>query len=90
MTVKDGKAILTFNNVDAGFNRFDDIEGFEICGADKKFVPDTGVWLEGRRVVVTSNLVKETVAVRYCFKDFQIGNLANGDNLPVIPFRTDK
>ena len=90
MTVKDGKAILTFNNVDAGFNRFDDIEGFEICGADKKFVPATGVWLEGRRVVVTSNLVKEPVAVRYCFKDFQIGNLANGDNLPVIPFRTDK
>ena len=41
MTVKDGKAILTFNNVDAGFNRFDDIEGFEICGADKKFVPAT-------------------------------------------------
>ena len=67
-----------------------DIEGFEICGADKKFVPATGVWLEGRRVVVTSNLVKEPVAVRYCFKDFQIGNLANGDNLPVIPFRTDK
>jgi sialate O-acetylesterase len=29
------------------------------------------------------------VAVRYCFKNFQIGNVKNAANLPLFPFRTD-
>ena len=89
MQVKDGKAILSFNHVGAGYNRFEGIEGFEICGADKNFV-SAQASISGYNVVVSSSLVKDPVAVRYCFKDWQLGNLASGDNLPVIPFRTDK
>ncbi len=89
MEIKDGKAILSFSHVGAGFNRFEDIQGFEIAGADKKFVPAHAA-VTGRRIEVSSPLVKEPAAVRYCFKDWQLGNLASGDNLPVIPFRTDK
>ena len=40
-------------------------------------------------IVVSSPKVKHPVAVRYCFRNFQIGNLKNHRNLPVIPFRTD-
>jgi sialate O-acetylesterase len=29
------------------------------------------------------------VAVRYCFHNFQIGNLGNTRGLPLVPFRTD-
>ncbi len=89
MEVKDGKALLSFSHVGAGFNRFEDIQGFEIAGTDKKFVPAHAA-VNGRRIEVSSPLVKEPAAVRYCFKDWQLGNLASGDNLPVIPFRTDK
>jgi sialate O-acetylesterase len=33
--------------------------------------------------------VKKPVAIRYCFKNFQIGNLKNAAGLPLFPFRTD-
>ena len=38
---------------------------------------------------VSSPEVKAPVAVRYCFKNFEIGNLKNQGGLPLIPFRTD-
>jgi sialate O-acetylesterase len=75
---------------------FEQMEGFEIAGADKVFYPATarhfwqpggGYWDEA--IIVTSPKVKQPVAVRYCFKNFQIGNVKNGGNLPLFPFRTD-
>ena len=46
---------------------------------------------EGNKsIMVSSSEVPEPVAVRYCFKSFQIGNLKNMRGLPVVPFRTDK
>ena len=30
------------------------------------------------------------VAVRYCFHDFQPGTMIGGNELPLIPFRTDE
>jgi len=33
--------------------------------------------------------VKKPVAVRYCFRNFQLGNVKNGAGLPLFPFRTD-
>jgi sialate O-acetylesterase len=38
---------------------------------------------------LTSPEVKNPVAVRYCFRDFQIGNVIGGYELPLMPFRTD-
>jgi len=40
-------------------------------------------------IVVKSDEVKEPVAVRYCFRNWQLGNLANQGGLPLFPFRTD-
>ena len=75
---------------------FDQIVGFEIAGNDKKFYPAEAkhFWREGggywdEAIIVTSPKVKKPVAVRYCFKNFQIGNVKNGANLPLFPFRTD-
>ena len=39
------------------------------------------------QIVVSSPKVAQPVAVRYCFKDFEIGTLIGGNGLPVIPFR---
>ena len=75
---------------------FEQMTGFEIAGEDKVFYPATashfwqpggGYWDEA--ISITSPKVKHPVAVRYCFKNFQVGNVKNGGNLPLFPFRTD-
>jgi sialate O-acetylesterase len=84
MEIRDGKARIRFKYMDQGFNR-----GFEICGADKVFYPADAVVENQFALVVSSEKVPEPVAVRYCFRDFQPGNLADTRELPVVPFRTD-
>lgn len=89
--VAGGKAWITLSPVPTGYNRMKDIEGFEICGADRVFHPAQvaiGPAPEFR-LIVSSPAVAEPVAVRYCFKDFVLGNLADTRGMPVIPFRTD-
>lgn len=75
---------------------FEMIEGFEIAGNDRVFhpakaqhfwQPGGGYWDEA--IIVSSPEVKQPVAVRYCFKNFQMGNVKNAANLPLFPFRTD-
>ena len=77
-------------------SRFDDIQGFEVAGADKVFhpakaehfwQPGGGYWDETIRI--TCPEVKNPVALRYCFRNFLLGNLKNGAGLPLFPFRTD-
>lgn len=41
------------------------------------------------QIKVTCDKVAQPVAVRYCFRDFQPGNVANLRELPLYPFRTD-
>ena len=75
---------------------FEQIEGFEVAGEDRVFYPAQaqhfwqpggGYWDEA--IIVTSPVVLQPVAVRYCFRNFQLGNVKNGANLPLFPFRTD-
>jgi sialate O-acetylesterase len=77
-------------------SRFEDIQGFELAGEDRVFhpakaehfwQPGGGYWDEA--IKLSSPQVKKPVAIRYCFKNFQIGNVKNGANLPLFPFRTD-
>jgi len=90
MEIKDGKAFLTFNYTQDGFSREKGIKGFEIAGSDKVFHPATAITdLNKKIIVVSSDEVKEPVAVRYCFRNFQIGNIYNNRELPMVPFRTD-
>ena len=77
-------------------NRFEDIQGFELAGADKVFHPAKAVhfWQPGgnywdETIKISCPEVSQPVAVRYCFKNFQIGNLKNAAGLPLFPFRTD-
>jgi len=89
MSVKNGKAILSFTHADSGLEAQDgELKGFAICGTDKKFV-----WakaqIEGATVIVSSPEVSEPVAVRYGWADFPVVNLWNKAGLPATPFRTD-
>lgn len=93
MEIKDGEAVLTFDHVReaGGFNRSEGLEGFEICGADKVWHPaEVRIQPFFNRVIVKSGEVPEPVAVRYCFKNWQRGNLAGANGLAVEPFHTDE
>ena len=64
------------------------LEGFAICGEDKKWV-----WadakIQGKTVVVSSDKVLAPVAVRYAWADNPTCNLYNNAGFPASPFRTD-
>jgi sialate O-acetylesterase len=90
MEVKDGKIILSFNYAPDGFNRENDIRGFEICGSDKVFVPAVArLDNNNLKIILSNDQIPAPVAARYGFSNFQPGNLANTRELPVVPFRTD-
>ena len=105
MEVKDGKAVISFNNLcepndqsdPRSFNWLDDqgqvvrsVKGFEIAGTDKKFHPAKARLLwSDNQVEVWSEDVKDPVAVRYCFNNYSETNLKTTLGQPVVPFRTD-
>ena len=62
--------------------------GFEVAGADKKYVP-AEARIEGSTVVVRADSVASPVAVRYGWADSPRCNLFNPDGLPASPFRWD-
>ena len=101
MTFKEMKIVgdtvkVHFDNEFGAYNRFEGIEGFEVAGEDKVFHKATAkhIWQEGNDrwnecIAVTCPEVKKPVALRYCFRNFQLGNMANAGGLPLFPFRTD-
>jgi sialate O-acetylesterase len=89
MTVKDGKAVLSFKHAGKGLEAKDgELHGFTIAGADKKFY-NAKAEIQGDSVLVWSDEVKEPVAVRYGWANCPVVNLWNKDGLPASPFRTD-
>ena len=88
----DGKAIVAFDNARAGlFPTFEQLEGFEIAEADKKFYPAKAkVVGRSNKVEVQSEQVPQPIAVRYAFRNY-VGNitLRNTFGLSAFPFRTD-
>jgi sialate O-acetylesterase len=89
MKVADGKARVTFDHVGGGLKAEGEIRGFEVAGADGKFVPAKAV-IEGTEVVVSADGVAEPTVVRYNWAAFPDGNLYNAEGLPAVPFRTKK
>ena len=89
MKVIGSQVEIEFQNAADGLvSHGEEIKGFAVAGADKKFV-----WAQGRidrsKIVVTSAEVNVPVAVRYAWGDNPEGNLFNRAGLPASPFRTD-
>ncbi|MEI2722251.1 MAG: sialate O-acetylesterase [Verrucomicrobiota bacterium] len=89
LAIKGNQAILHFDHARKGLEaRGGVLQGFAICGEDRKFV-----WAKaeivGDTVVVSSPEVPHPVAVRYGWADFPEVNLWNKEGLPASPFRTD-
>ena len=90
MKVDGSSIVLKFDHIGGGLvaKGGEELKGFSIAGADRKFV-----WadakIEGDKVVVSSDKVSEPVAVRYAWADNPVCNLYNAEGLPASPFRTD-
>jgi sialate O-acetylesterase len=90
MNVNGNSIVLEFKYVGGGLVAKDgeDLKGFAVAGADRKFV-----WADakivGNTIVVSSDQVTEPVAVRYAWADNPVCNLYNTEGLPASPFRTD-
>ncbi len=65
-----------------------ELEGFSICGEDKKWVWARAT-IEGNTVVVSSPAVPKPLAVRYAWADNPTCNLYNAAGLPASPFQTE-
>jgi sialate O-acetylesterase len=62
-----------------------EVTGFEVAGADGKFVSATAK-IEGETIVASSPAVPEPVSVRYGWANSPQCNLFNGEGLPASPF----
>ncbi|HXT59072.1 MAG TPA: prolyl oligopeptidase family serine peptidase [Pirellulales bacterium] len=91
MEKKDGKIVITLDHAAGGLRLFDVHEprGFAIAGADRKFVWASAKIIGPSQIEVSSDQVKEPVAVRYAWADNPISNVYGADGLPLTPFRTD-
>lgn len=89
MKVKGDRIELTFDHTGSGLKAADEgLTGFEIAGADRKFVPATAV-IAGKRLVVSNPAVSRPAAVRYAWSNLARATLFNLEGLPASSFRTD-
>ena len=70
------------------YNPNGEVEGFAICGEDKRW-EWADAKIEGNGVVVWSDKVAKPVNVRYAYASNPTCNLYNQAGLPAAPFRTD-
>jgi sialate O-acetylesterase len=92
MEIEKGCIILRFTNTGSGLmakDKYGYLKGFSIAGLDQRFVW-AKAFIENGQVIVSSELVKDPVAVRYAWADNpDDANLYNKEGLPGSPFRTD-
>ena len=63
------------------------VDGFEVAGADRRYVP-AQARIEGSTVVVSSSALKAPTSVRYGWADNPRVSLYNAAGLPASPFRS--
>jgi len=90
MQIEGAKAILTFDHVGDGLAcKGDELTGFAICGADRKFFNAEAKIVGRDKVEVSSPQVDKPVAVRFGWANYPVVNFYNRSGLPASPFRTD-
>lgn len=86
ITRAGSEAILAFDHIGGGLVAKDGpLRGFEVAGADGKFVPAAAV-IKGDTIRVSSPAVASPVEVRYGWSNVPDVNLFNVELLPASPF----
>lgn len=87
--VNDGKSItLTFSGPVKAVGGV--ATGFIIGDRKGKWASAGARMIDDRTIRISSPLIADPVAVRYDWADYPGGNLYGANNLPVLPFATDK
>lgn len=87
--VKDGKSVtLTFSGPVKAVSGV--ATGFIIGDRSGRWVSGCSKMIDDRTICISSPLIADPVAVRYDWADYPGGNLYGANNLPVLPFATDK
>ena len=87
-TPEGGAMRVWFNHVGGGLTvHGDSLKGFEVAGADGKFV-EASARIDGATVVTSNPAVATPVYVRYAWADNPDATLYNADGLPASPFRS--
>ncbi len=89
-SVESGAMRVDFDHSESGLvAKGGALAGFEIAGADRKFVPATAT-IEGGSVMVLAAAVPNPKYVRYGWQNAPTVNLFNGDGLPASPFTSEE
>jgi sialate O-acetylesterase len=93
MEIQGERILLTMENVGSGLlakgNRYGYLQGFAIAGEDQKYYW-AKAFINGNKIVVFNENVKNPVAVRYAWADNpDDANLYNKEGLPASSFKTD-
>ena len=101
MEVQGDKIVVTFKHAGKGLEAKDltligghqlskdKLQGFSICGEDKKFVWADAQITGPNQVTLSNAEVKAPVAARYAWSCFPLCNLFNKNGFPAAAFRTD-
>ena len=89
MEIKGDTCVIHLKDTYTGIVPQANYEGFEMAGADRIFYPADATYVRHNKFRLTSKAVPKPVAVRYCYRNFLLGNVKNQAALPLIPFRTD-
>ncbi|MCA9086177.1 MAG: sialate O-acetylesterase [Planctomycetaceae bacterium] len=87
-TIRGRDVMIDFDHADGLRSATDEVKGFAIAGADRKFVW-ANARIDGEQVIVSSPDVPEPRSVRYAWAANPVFSLYNKANIPASPFRTD-
>ncbi|MBO9620390.1 MAG: sialate O-acetylesterase [Niabella sp.] len=90
MDVRGGTVIATVAAAGQLQCRGNEILNFQLAGEDHVFYPAKAVVEQDGTIALKSKGVKAPVAVRYCFSNEAMPDLFDMNDLPLLPFRTDK
>lgn len=89
--IQNDSVILFFDNTYEGLQHDGVIVGFELGDSLHEFHPVNAQMGKDKNTIIVPLENGATFrAIRYCFKNYQVGNVKNSAGLPLIPFRTDE
>lgn len=89
-SIENGAVRVWFSHVDHGLvAKGGALEGFEVAGDDRKFVPATAR-IDGETVLVTNAQIRNPKFVRYAWQNAPTANLFNSADLPASPFTSEE
>lgn len=86
--MKGDEIYLYFSHAANGWDRLQDIEGFEIEDANGLHPANVRMnWDEPNCLILSATGVTHPISANYCFHNARLGNLHNMYGLPIVPFK---